>query len=157
MKKLNKSLGGPGRLTDAKIDVLQNYFGIAQRQNVNDLDEMVKSTKASMFHVAGYHENCPKQKESWCQYNLDKLNGTKFYKKKGFPLDVRQAILPTYNDLCQRENLVKCLHGRTQNANESFNGMIWNCVPKANHVGLDILCLAVYDAISYFNDGGLAA
>ena len=72
-------------------------------------------------------------------------------------MDVRQAILPTYNDLCQREHLVKCVHGRTQNANESFNGMIWNRVPKANHVGLDILSLAVYDAISHFNDDGVAA
>ena len=84
------------------------------------------------------------------QYKLDKLNGTNFYKKKSFLLDVRQAILLTYNDLCQRENLAKCLHGRTENANESFNGMIWNRVPKANHLGLDILSLAVYDAISHF-------
>ncbi|XP_066932065.1 uncharacterized protein [Clytia hemisphaerica] len=157
LKKLNKRLGGAGRLTDAKIDCLQNYFGIALRQNVNNLDEMVKSTKASMFHVAGYHDNCPNHKDSWCQYNLDKLNGTNFYKKKGFPLDVRQAILPTYNDLCTREKLEKCLHGRTQNANESFNGMIWNRIPKANHVGLHILSFAVYDAISHFNNGGIAA
>ena len=31
-------------------------------------------------------------------------------------------------------------------------GMIWNCVPKANHVGIDILSLGVYDAIAHFND-----
>ena len=31
-------------------------------------------------------------------------------------------------------------------------GMIWNCVPKANHVGIDILSLGVYDAIGHFND-----
>ena len=39
-------------------------------------------------------------------------------------IEVRTAILPVYNDLCKRENLSKCLHGRTQNRNESFNGMI---------------------------------
>ena len=49
------------------------------------------------------------------------------------------------------------LHGRTQNVNESFNGMIWNRIPKANHVDLDILSLAVYDAIAHFNEGGIAA
>ena len=53
--------------------------------------------------------------------------------------------------------LEKCLHGKTQNANESFNGTIWNRVPKANHVGLDTLCLGVYDAISHFNYGAQAA
>ena len=49
--------------------------------------------------------------------------------------------------------LANCLHGKTQNANESFNGMIWNRIPKPNHVGLNILSLGVYDAISHFNNG----
>ena len=35
--------------------------------------------------------------------------------------------------------LKKCLHGKIQNANESFNEMIWNRVLKATHVGLDVL------------------
>ena len=71
--------------------MLQNYFGIALRQNVGDLDGMVKATKASMYHVAGYHDACPNHKESWCQYQLDKLNGTSLYEKRGFPLDVHIA------------------------------------------------------------------
>ena len=157
-KKEVKGLGGRGRLTDAKIDVLQNYFGIALRQNCGNLDQMILACKASMFHVAGYHDACPQGQESWCQYQLDRVNNTSLYKdKKVLPLDVRQAILPIYLDLCKRENLEKCLHGRTQNNNESFNGMIWNRVPKATHVGIDILSLGVYDAIAHFNDGAIAA
>ena len=39
--------------------------------------------------------------------------------------------------------LKKCLHGKTQNADESFNGMIWNRVPKAIHVGLDYLLVSM--------------
>ena len=145
-------------MTDAKIDTLQNYFGIALRQNVGDLDQMVTATKASMYHVAGYHDNCPKGYNTWCQFQLDKLNGTKLYKDKGgFPLDVRQAILPIYNDLCKPENLSKCLHGRTQNVNESFNGMVWNRIPKANHVGRHTLRFGVYDSIAHFNNGAKAA
>ena len=31
--------------------------------------------------------------------------------------------------------------------------MIWNRVPKANHAGIDILSLGVYDSIAHFNDG----
>ena len=49
--------------------------------------------------------------------------------------------------------LKKCLHGKTQNANESFNGMIWNRIPKATHVGISNLSLGVYDGIAYFNYG----
>ena len=37
LKNNNKGLGGKGRLTDAVIDQLQNYYGITIRQNVNDM------------------------------------------------------------------------------------------------------------------------
>ena len=105
-----------------------------------------------MFHVGGYHDNCPKNQNSWCEYQQDMLNGTISYMDKGgLPLDVRAAILHVQNDLCKQENLSKCLHGRTQNRNESSNGMTCNRVPKANHVGTDILTFGVYDAIAHFN------
>ena len=77
-------------------------------------------------------------------------------KKSGLPLDVRAAILPVSNNLCKLENLSNCLHGRTQNRNESFNRMIWNRVPRANHVDIDIFHLGAYDAIAHFNDGTIA-
>ena len=35
--------------------------------------------------------------------------------------------------------------------------MIWNRVPKATHVGLDVLYVGVYDAIAHFNNGEKAA
>ena len=62
-------------------------------------------------------------------------------------------MLPIYHALTKPELLKKCLHGKTQNANESFNGMIWNRIPKATHVGINNLSLGVYDAIAYFNYG----
>ena len=31
--------------------------------------------------------------------------------------------------------------------------MIWNRVPKHTHVGLNVMSVGVYDAISHFNDG----
>ena len=40
LKKNVKGLGGKGRLTDAKINTLQNYFGIALRQNVEKLNDV---------------------------------------------------------------------------------------------------------------------
>ena len=79
--------------------------------NVGDIDRMVSPCKASVFHVASYHD-------------------------------------------AKRNNLS---HGCTQKRNESFNGMIWNRVPKTNHVDIDILTLGVYDAIAHFNDGAIAS
>ena len=52
-------------ITDAKIDTLQNYFGIALRQNFGDIDKMISACKASMYHVSGYHDNCPKDDNTW--------------------------------------------------------------------------------------------
>ena len=42
LKKENKGLGGKGKLTDALIDRLQNYYGIAIRSNVGNLEAMKK-------------------------------------------------------------------------------------------------------------------
>ena len=89
---------------------------------------------------------------------MDNLNNTNLYKYKGeLPIDVRKAILPIYKDLCKKEMLKKCLHGKTQNTNESFNGTIWNQIPKTTHVGLSTLCFRVYDAVSHFNYAQKAA
>ena len=57
--------------------------------------------------------------------------------------------------LMNPKELAKCLHGKTQNQNESCNSMIWERVPKITYVGKDILDFAVYDAAANFNDGRL--
>ena len=38
-----KGISGKGRLTDGKIDVLQNYYGLAVRENLDDVSAMAKS------------------------------------------------------------------------------------------------------------------
>ena len=53
--------------------------------------------------------------------------------------------------------LKKCLHGLTQNQNESFNSMIWERIPKTHYVGLTQLELGVYDAVANFNIGRKAS
>ena len=53
--------------------------------------------------------------------------------------------------------LQKCRNCKTQNAKESFNGMIWNHVPKATHVILDVSFVGVYDDITHFNNSEKAA
>ena len=69
------------RLTDALIDRLHNYFGIALRSNAKSevKPELKQALLASMFHVASsqgenYHTNCPKISDSWCQYHRDYIN-----------------------------------------------------------------------------------
>ncbi|GFW94691.1 uncharacterized protein TNCV_4247311 [Trichonephila clavipes] len=60
----------------------------------------------------------------------------------------QHALCPLEKDL-----LKKCLHGRTQNPNESFNKCFWERIPKTVFVGIETLKFGVMDAVICFNDG----
>ncbi|GFV16728.1 uncharacterized protein TNCV_4419151 [Trichonephila clavipes] len=60
----------------------------------------------------------------------------------------QHALCPLEKDLMK-----KCLHGRTQNPNESFNKCIWERIPKTVFVGIETLKFGVMDAVICFNDG----
>jgi hypothetical protein len=160
LKKREKGLGGRGKLTDATIDRLQNYYGIAIRQNKNDLEGMKKAVLATLFHVASskgnnlHFPNCPEGPDSWCRFNRDKANKTQTYKPgPGLPMPIIMKLRPIYDDLSNDKLLKKCLHGMTQNHNESFNKTIWDRIPKTNYVSLTQLEFGVNDAVANFNIG----
>lgn len=58
-----------------------------------------------------------------------------------------KAIKPVFAALSQTELLKKCLHGKTQNLNESFNNVIWKRMSKNNFVRLNTLQVGVYDSV----------
>ena len=160
LKKREKGLGGRGCLTDAVIDRLQNFFGVAIRQNAGNLAGMKASALATLFHVASSKTNnlhfphCPTGINSWCKFNFDKANKTNTYKPgPGLPMNIIFKIRPIFEDLSKDSELKKCLHGKTQNANESFNSMIWDRLPKTRYVSLANLKFGVYDAVANFNIG----
>ena len=142
------------------IDKLQNYYGIAIRSNVGNLEGMKKAVAASLFHCASsdkrpLHEHCPPGDSSWCAYQQGKAKGVPNEHKHGpgLPLEVIAKVKPIYQRLSQDDLLQKCLHGKTQNQNESLNGMIWQRVPKEVFVGRELLEFGMCDAISHFNMG----
>ena len=47
----------------------------------------------------------------------------------------------------------KYLHCKIQNANESFNGTIWESILRNTSTALSNLEFGVYDAVAYFNIG----
>ena len=156
-KKNVKGLGGRGRLTNATVDRLQNYFGVALRQNCHDLKVMQSACRASLFHVAfskddNYHyPYCPSGTDSWCKHNKNLADKTKKYKPgPGLPIDIIMQLRPIFFELTSDEMLSKCLHGKTQNQNESFNAMVWERIPKSTFASLKQLKLGVYDAVSNF-------
>ena len=64
---------------------------------------------------------------------------------------------PICTDRADNSLLNKCLHGKTQNKNVSFNGLIWRRIPKDQFVKLTTFEFAVHDAVTHFNIGNLAS
>ncbi|GFW35375.1 uncharacterized protein TNCV_2611741 [Trichonephila clavipes] len=54
--------------------------------------------------------------------------------------------------LCDKRLLKKCLHGKTQNANESFNRNLWKFIPNGIFVELQTLRLGAHMAVIQFKD-----
>ena len=161
-KKLSdgKGLTGRGRPTSEAINTLQNYYGMSIRQNLDNIYAMKKSVFATLFHCTDIkdedvrHQFCPRSETSWCLYQRDKLTGKKTYKKKlNLLVPIKNVLIPIWKDLADESLLRKCLHGQTQNVNESLNGMIWRRCPKQTFVSKATVQMAVNSAVINFNNG----
>ena len=122
---------------------------IAIPSNSGDLKGMETAISASLFHCASpnrrnVHHHCPDGLGSWCCFKQDKANKTNNYVPgPGLPDNVTELVQPILIRLSNKELLSKCLDGKTQNQNESLNGMIWNRIPKNVFVGSGALVLCV--------------
>ena len=148
-------------LTHQTILRLQHYYSLTIRGNAQtSFPIMRNAVGAVLFHCseatdrASRHQFCPKSSDSWCKYQVDQLNNTSKYKEKpGLPIPLRKKLEPLFRDLSSPELLAKCLHGNTQNNNESLNGVIWRRCPKDTFVGRGVLETAVSSAVISFNSG----
>ena len=73
-KDTRTPLSGRGKLTDKAINSLQNYFGMAIRQNKGALYQMKKAVAAILWHCtdikeAEWHPYCPREANSWCKWD----------------------------------------------------------------------------------------
>lgn len=156
----DKPIKGAGRLTDKIIDKFQSFYGNAIRGNVNNLDSMRRAAWAIFFHYSSsdehpYHHLCPDPPETWCKYRKAIHENKDFKHKNTVPIAVMEVVKPTFQALVDSNLLKKCLHGKTQNVNESFNNVVWSRVPKNVFVGRKTLEIGVFDAILTFNDGNV--
>lgn len=159
-KKLSdgKTISGKGRLTDTIINRLQNYYGMAIRNNLNSVNEMQNNILASLYHVASRkedpdHNMCPTGPDSWCKYQRDPES---YVHKDGIPQPILELIEPIIDELSEAELLSKCMHGKTQNTNEAFHKLVWDRCLKEVWVGKLVLEQATYSAVAHFNDGSSA-
>ncbi|GFX81177.1 uncharacterized protein TNCV_1911691 [Trichonephila clavipes] len=71
---------GRRKLTDSFIDKLQNYYGIAIKSNVNNIEKMQSAVIAAFFHCCSnknqsMHGQCPVGPDSWCKFQRATFHG----------------------------------------------------------------------------------
>ena len=167
LTKTHKGISGKGdgKLTRKVINTLQNYFGMAIRDNKNtNLLKMKMAIAAVLHHCTqkekdgedkeDRHKYCPKDAETWCKYQQSKVEDTEFKGDRvNTCLPVYDLIRPLWLKWSNDDLLNKCLHGQTQNVNEAFNQIVWKRAPKDVFVGKNIFQMAVASAVVSFNDG----
>lgn len=162
-----------GRVTDDTIRLLQVYYGNAIRASIGHLEKMTDACWAVMYHSLSTDENprhycCPRGSNSWCKYQCALARGddlpTHHIQTSScssqcndchttIPADFEEYLEPQWRSLCITTLLKKCLLGATQNANESFNGMIWSHCPKTEYCNIDTVIGAVGQSVLAFNSG----
>lgn len=161
-KKLadGKGLGGAGRLTTARIDTIQSFYGLCIRQNKGDAKAMSKATKAILLHYSSTEENpqhdcCPVGPTSWCSFQRDMAKKTKSHRciKDPLPPAVVNVIKPVFEKLGDEKFLGGCERCATQNANESLHHVIWGFAPKEQHTSQIEASLGINLGVLIFNCG----
>ncbi|KAK6970916.1 forkhead box protein k1 [Biomphalaria glabrata] len=125
---------------------------MANKVECGNLQAMVLTVKSVLDHVNS-SDTDPKHQHSdphWCGYLKDPSS---YKHKNSLPRSVVEFIRPIFNDLADEKLLSRCLHGKTQNANESLNKLIWDRCSKEYFAEKTTIEKSVYSAISHFNDG----
>ncbi len=105
-KNTETPLSGRGKLTDKVINSLQNYYGMAIRQNKGNLYQMKKAVGAVLWHCTGFddesfrHRFSPTDENTWCKWQLDQAtSGTEYKKKINIPKWIHDILRPIFADL----------------------------------------------------------
>ena len=154
-----RTIGGAGRLTEQLCDDFQRYYGSAIRNNLGDLQGMVKAVKAILHHSwstneAPDHQYCPEGESSWCKFQRANSTGqTPPAHRTTIPKAVGDVIKPVFDRLSEESLLQRCLKGSTQNRNESLHATVWDRCPKSQSGTPKTVETAIGLAVINFNDG----
>ncbi|GFY06476.1 uncharacterized protein TNCV_412261 [Trichonephila clavipes] len=138
----------------------KNYEGFSGRMECRGYKHIFQRSETSrmLYAVSCTEDNpqhalCPLGEDSWCGYNRSIVTGEFYIHKHSLPESILLKVKKVFRDLTEKDLLKKCLHGRTQNPNESFNKCIWEQIPKTVFVGIETLKFGAMDAVICFNDG----
>ena len=152
-----KTVGDRGRLTDAVVDKIQNYYGVAIMQNAIWVIYFHMIMGPSNETLNKQHQYCPVTPNSWCKYQVDQINGASFHNQQNCLSPVFRSELHYILKQLSADSLLQgCQKGLTQNQNESLNIMVWARCPKRVLCGINRLQISVSEAVTTFNSGAYA-
>ena len=132
------------RLPDKAINKFQNYFGIAILKNTHSLHAMKKVVGAVAYHCSesyvkeNRHTYCPTKNRKKLEKNM-RIS-------LAYPYQCAIKFFQFFTDLSSDE-LLKCLHGKTQNNNEALNAFIWKRLRKDIFVGRNVMEIGICSAV----------
>jgi hypothetical protein len=154
-----KGLGGMHGLTDNAINKIQQFYSWIILNNTGDVDKMRRYIMAMYNHISSTdlepkHDECH---PTICKYLIAKSNNEAYSHddRQHFHIapSVMEHVKHIFEDLAKPELLKKCVHGKTQNANECFNSVIWNFLPKNGFANRGLAEFATYLAVCIYNEG----
>ena len=155
------AIGGKGKLTQAKIKKIQNYYGRAIKDYSNDIPLLKKRIMAILFHLSSTddtpkHVHCPPGERSWCfwQRAVAKAEQPPSHKDhETLPPEIGKRLVPIFIRLSDEKLLKRCARKATQNPNESLHQLTWKICPKSTYVGRRTVQTATALALSQFSMG----
>ena len=147
------------KFTQDNIEKLSNTYATNLKKAAPDIEKMRKAVLSGFFHSISSDEEpnhvfCPEGPDSWCKFQRAKFaNVAPPPHKPDFSAEVGRLVYPIFQRLSEPELLQRCSRMATQNANESFNALIWKRAPKTEFSSLPSVQTATALAVLAFNAG----
>lgn len=124
LKTKQKGLNRWRKFNDVFIDKLPKFYGRAIRSNFNHVQGM-QCRNFSVYQWFPRAKQVPSRTWELVQVPKAVPNGTNYNDEcKGLSLHATNVVKPLYLKLCKQKLISECLRDNTQNAIESFNGIL---------------------------------
>ena len=156
-------VSGRNRLTLNKMIYFQGLYrnAIAKSENV---EEMNRRINGILFHSMSTkddhcHRLCDRGESSFCYHQRAIAKGEVPVvpsTHEPLPKDIGMALMPLFKKLSNPELLKRCTKQQTQNANESFNNILWSKCSKSNFCDRSTIEFGAVLAARQYNEGPMA-
>ena len=105
---------------------IQNYYSMAIRGHLGNMDGTTNALHAILGHSSNDHPYCPDDETNWCKIQRNDPS----YKPKEIAPEALELCKPDFERLSHPDLLARVQRGDTQNPNEALHNIVWRRAPK---------------------------